>query len=191
MAIRVPRQWLTYKYYDPRGVLIQLREVSRRQGFSDLPEKVQRLRTRELRKFHESRQAAIFCYGLSQAVVGTTVRLAPVESDDYDCIAHREVNGVSVFTPVQIKELAPPDLNPAATIDGELKKLTKYASSSDLVIAMHINRPIFLDFAKLHIPQLSVGQLWFFGALQPNQEEWVLFGDALHGGRSYSFRYPT
>jgi hypothetical protein len=101
------------------------------------------------------------------------------------------MNGSKVFTPVQIKELAPPDVNPTASIEDELEKLKKYVSSSDLVVAMHINRPISLDFATLKIPRLTIGQLWFFGALHPNQEEWVLYGDALKNPRSYVFRYPA
>ena len=85
----------------------------------------------------------------------------------------------------------------------ELRKLAELARESDidpqvlrcvltdLVVAFHINRGVFVDFTTLRIPSLPIAELWFYGALSESQDEWVLYGNALNMPRSYTFAYPT
>jgi hypothetical protein len=191
MRSRPPREWQTHQYYDPKGVLIELRKLAEMAHGSDIDAQTLRLRTRELRPYHQNRQAAIFCYGMGQAVLKTPVSVAHIEAEDFDCIAAWERGSERIFTPIQLKELAPEDLNPRASLESELAKLGKYASSPDLVVAFHLNRTVFVDFTTLTIPKLPIGELWFYGALSPTQDDWVLYGNALRVARSYAFSYPA
>lgn len=189
---RPPREWSTYSYYDPRGVLVELRKLEL--ALAEKPvafdEKVLRLRTGKLRIWHERRQAAIFSYGMA-SVLDTSIRIAPVESEDFDCIACWTRGDEQVFTPIQIKELVPADLNPTTDLNAELQKLTKYVRSHDLVVAFHVNRRLQLDFSNIVIPQLAISQLWLFGSVSPNGSEYMIYGDVLSSPAYHTFSYPN
>lgn len=187
----VPKEWLKYLYKDPRDMLIKFREIEREYSGKQIDPRTFRLRTRELKHVHEGRTAMLFAYGMQSTLLGVPLRVACVERDDYDCIATYERGNERVFVPIQIKELAPADLSPKADLQTELNKLKKYVSSDDLVVAFHLNRQTTIRFQELKVPPLSLGQLWFFGALAPNQDKWLLYGDVLAEPRPYYFDYPT
>ena len=86
MRTAVPRSWEVFEYFDAREVLIKLGEVERELESSSVPDRVIQLRTRALRPYHERRQAALFCYGLS-CLLERPVAYAPVEDEDFDCVA--------------------------------------------------------------------------------------------------------
>jgi hypothetical protein len=191
MKRKPPREWYGFSYYDPKGVLLKLREIEQRFAGHGIDEKIFRLRTNDLRGIREGRVAAIFSYGISTAVLGAPVRIASVEKEDFDFLVCTEKGNEVIFTPVQLKELAPADLNPTASLDTEIAKLGRYVSSSDLVVAFHLNREQRVDFSSLHIPPLPIAELWFFGALSADNSKWILHGNALHSPKTYTFGYPT
>ncbi len=191
MARVVPREWRTYEYVDPRKVLIGFRELERRFAGQAIDERTLRLRTRALRPYHERRQALLFAYGMQTAVLGVPVHVACVEREDYDCIVAFHWEGEAHFVPVQIKELAPADLNPKADLQAELPKLEKYASSEDLVVAFHLNRNVRVQFDQIQVPPLRLRELWFFGAMSPAQDKWLLYGNALGSPAARTYEYPA
>lgn len=185
-----PREWLQYRYVDPTGLLVDMNSLAARyqaQGWS--PEEMS-LRNQELRRYHETRQGALFCHGLATAVLHRPVLFAPVENEDFDGIARWKRSDGEVFTPVQLKELVPAHLNPNTTIEEQTEKLKRY-NSPQLVVAIHLNRAVRFDLAKLRVPKLNIGELWMLGAVSPDGRDWMLYGDFTKGEpRPYPFHYP-
>jgi hypothetical protein len=190
MSRRVPREWSKYDYVEPRKILVGFRDIERRFAGAGIEDRVFRLRTKELRPFHERRQALLFAYGMEVTVLGTPVHVACVESEDFDCIVTFEWEGERIFVPTQLKEFAPADLNPKADLEAEIDKLKKY-TSNELVVAFHLNRNARIPLHELHLPRLRIKELWFFGALAPTQDKWLLYGNALGAPRLWSYEYPT
>jgi hypothetical protein len=54
-----------------------------------------------------------------------------------------------------------------------------------------LNRGLQLDFSDVVIPAMGFRELWFLGAVSPDQDNWVLFGDALTSLRRIDFEYPA
>lgn len=84
-----PREWLTYKYIDPTGLLVDLNKLANgyiQSGKWRPDELAAVMRTREMREYFESRQAALFCHGMS-SIFGTPVRphLWQVARSSYLC----------------------------------------------------------------------------------------------------------
>lgn len=190
MSLRPPREWLKYSYLDPKKILIGLRNIEQDYPLSELRYEAASLRTRELRPFGEGRQAALFCYGMGIAL-GVEVYFAQVERQDYDIVAHFVADNESHFVPIQLKEWVPDFLPNAGTLQDEVAKLSKYADSTDLVVAFHLNRTTRLELDHLVVPT-TVAELWFFGAMDPKQKRWHLIGNLLSPQyRAYEFEYPT
>lgn len=185
---RVPREWLQYQYLDPEKILIGLREIARTYLLHELHYHSRTLRTRNLRKYGEGRQAALFCYGMSQAL-GTKVSFAQVERQDYDIVTTCELEGDVNFAPVQLKEWAPDFLPSPEPLQVALDKLAKYADSTDLVVAFHLNRRTKVILSELSLPR-SIGGLWFYGCTEPSQNHWTLIGDLLKEAVAYEFMHP-
>lgn len=185
---RVPREWLQYQYLDPERILVGLRDIAINFQLHELRYHARTLRTRQLRKYGEGRQAALFCYGMSRRL-GTKVSFAQVERDDYDIIATYEMDGDAHFAPVQLKEWAPEELPSPQPLQVELDKLQKYADASDLVVAFHLNRRANVVLSELRLPQ-AIGGLWFLGCSEPSQNHWTLIGDLLGEPMANDFTYP-
>ncbi len=179
--------WEQLKYRDPKEILIELRKVESSYPLEKLPYNVSTLRTRSLRGHGESRQCALFCYGMSQAL-NITVGYAESEENDYDFIAHLAEQ--NAFIPIQMKELVPNKINPNADLQIEVNKLTKYVDSNELCVAMYINKVVSIELNKLELPELNIAELWFFGAANPNQKQWTLVGNVLDQPEVYTFEYP-
>lgn len=190
MTWRVPNEWVQFKYLDPRKILVGLREIEENYPLNDLRYQARTLRTRELRKFGEGRQAALFCYGMSLAI-GKEVSFALKESQDFDCIARYEIDGVCHYVPIQLKEWAPEHLPSPKPLQMELDKLLKYADCKDLVVGFYMNRAERVVLSKLSFPR-TLKELWFFGASEANQASWVLIGNLLADRPlAHEFSYPT
>lgn len=189
---KAPREWHGLKYYRPRPILDGLRKIERSGALKGLPYKVASLRTHKLKIYLEGRQAALFCHGVSERI-GSEVTFALFEAADFDIVARFDAGGVTHLVPVQLKELPPSHLNPLEQVQRILDKLaTKLTDSSDLVVAIHINRDINdLRPAELRIPQ-NVGQIWLYGAKDRTQESWFLIGDLMTDPNLVTdFSYPS
>ena len=174
------RQFAKLAYGDPRGFLAALRSLEWAVVASPTPEQIKTLRKQGLKTEREMRDAAIFCVGMSERI-GFDVRFAPVEDQDFDFIATWfDGEGMRNYCPVQLKEVAPPHLNPDTTIQAVVDGLARYADSTDVTVAIKINRPGRFDPSELKLPaNLRIGGLWFFAGLSADQSEFGLWGDFL------------
>lgn len=189
MELRV-REWEKLKYLDPEELLRGLREIATTPGLHELPYEVRTLRRRDLRQYHEGRQAALFCYGMS-TVLGSPVAFAQAESSDYDVVARYVLGDTAHYVPVQLKELVPAIVNSTADLQSELDKIAKYVDSSDLAIAFHLNGERRVEFGQLQMPKSAVGELWFYGATTLDQRNWLLIGDMLkEQHHAHAFQHP-
>lgn len=106
------REWSSRTFLDPEPVLRQLRQIEIAAVEADLPDRVRRLRTNNLKTDREARLACLFAYGM-RAVLGTTVFVSPGETEDCDFLTRATVGDTTHYHCVQLKELAPADLNPS------------------------------------------------------------------------------
>ena len=190
-ARRVPRELQSLSYIDPERLLVDLRRIELELPLQTLRYAASSLRTRELKRFGEGRQAALFCYGMSK-LLGLQVQFAQAESKDFDIIARYVVNDEVSYVPVQLKEWVPGTVNPQASLQSEIDKLAKYADSKDLVVAFYLNRRAQVTFSELRLPEGQLGELWFFWAADPSQSRWMLSGNMLDANAGlYDFLYPT
>ena len=191
MSSRVPREWVSLQYIDAEKLLIGLRDISLSFPLNEMSYHSSSLRTRSLRKFGEGRQAALFCYAMGK-VIGSPVAFSQAESQDHDIIARFPANGYFNYVPVQLKELVPEFINPDANIQDELNKLAKYVNGQDLVVAYHLNRKMTIALSNLNFPYGKIGELWFYGATEPNQSRWIAIGNLLsNNSMAYEFTYPN
>lgn len=188
---RVPREWLSLNYLDPERLLAGLRQVEKAFPLQALRYSASALRTHELQRFGEGRQAALFCFGMSK-VLGLQVMFAQAEERDFDVVARFAADDEVRYVPVQLKEWVPNKLNPEASLQREIDKLAKYADSKDLVVAFYLNRGTHVAFSELQLPVGNLAELWFFGATDPTQTRWTLWGNLLSAdARPYEFLYPS
>jgi len=181
--------WRTLSFYDPARVLIELRKLERTIPPRAANSKVVRLRTNQLKKIRESRDAALFSYGMGLAQ-GTDIAYAPEEAADYDFVTTWFDGDFRHYCPVQLKELVPADLGSRASLRALLSDLAVHSLPTDTVLAIRLNRAGRFDPASVQLPPLGYRQVWYFGAITPRAERWVLFGDAKAQVRRLEFDYP-
>jgi hypothetical protein len=112
------------------------------------------------------------------------------EDADYDCVLCRRVDGKKAFTPVQLKEFVPSNIDPTATIEAGLAKLSKYRTSHHTVVAVYVNRAGYFDYPSIQKPETSFAEIWLYASLRPDQSLWALYGDLLHEPRDYTIPWP-
>ena len=184
------RAYSALEYGDPKGFLLKLREVESKIASSGLDRKVRTLRTNDLKSWRELREAALFSHFMSDRI-GTPIRIAKGEAQDYDFVATWESGGSRIFSPVQIKEIVPEYLNPNTELEKVIESLSKYASSQDLTIAIHLNKRIQFDLSAIRVPKLSIASLWIFGAVSPDARRWGLWGVFLAEAVGTEHVYPV
>jgi len=182
-------QWKKLDFYDPKEILIGLLNIAKNIPLSNLLYQQASLRSRDLKQYGESRQCALFCYGMSK-FLNQKIFYAQYEASDYDYVACRKIGDVIHYTPIQLKEFVPEKVNPKSSLENELIKLEKYKDSKDLIIAMFINRAGRIEMNEIKIPKLNVAELWFFGAASEDQRTWFLYGDVLNNTLRFDFKYP-
>lgn len=155
MATDRARSFRALKYYDPREVLVKLRETELGlAGRTDVPDAVKHLRTQELKPLRELREACLFCYGWSQ-IDGQSLRVAQVEAQDYDAVASWYSDEQLHFASLQIKEVVPEHLNRNISVQTIVDKLTQYPDSQDVTVVIHLNRSTPFSPADLIVPPLK------------------------------------
>lgn len=181
------------EYGNPRSFLADLRALEYTVSASAISERVKSLRTNNLKPEREMRDAALFCVGMSHNL-GVEVWFAPVEDQDHDFVATWRINDTQHFCPVQLKEVVPRHLNQNASIQEVIGKLSHYADSHDVSVAIKFNQVGRFDPAQISVPaNLRIGGLWVFGACSEDQTTWALWGDFLQTGREtlgISYPYP-
>lgn len=183
------REFRKLDFRDPRPFLTNLRRLELGGTLAGLPPEVRSLRTNELKHWREKREAAIFCYGVSQ-IVGTTVYFAPTEEQDHDFVATWSDDETQHFAPVQLKEVVPQNLNDTASVQRVIDSLSKYVDSGDLTVAIHLNQEGRFDPTTLDVPNLSLSGLWVFCATARDQSRWGLWGNLFTNRSGIEFSYP-
>jgi hypothetical protein len=178
-------------YRDPADFLTGLRALELGPfGQVDDP-LIRRLRHRDLREWREARVAALFCHGYSERI-GQKIFFSKGEFEDADCVASWKVGDESHFAPIQIKEVAPNDLNPKATLQAVLHSLTRYAGVNDLTILVHVNQQVKFNLNEVVVPQgINVAALWILACISPDQSKWALWGNFLEKVEMSEFDYPV
>jgi hypothetical protein len=185
------RAFASLAYRDPRAVLVDLRRAEREVASLDVPFAVRNLRTRDLRPLRELREACAFCYGMSECT-GQKFYVAHVEAQDYDAVAMWVRDDVQSFAPIQIKEVVPHEVNPAASVQPVIHGLKKYANSQDLTVAIHLNRMVKgFNSSEISVPRLNIAALWMFGAIARDQSRWAIWGNFLGEPEAAEFSCPT
>ena len=189
---KAPTEWLTLSYHDPHQILRGMREIAIAVSRTATPEPVRNLRTNPLKPFREGRQAALFCFGMSQRL-GTRVRFAlqPREDHESDVIGLIEENGTATFLPIQLKELPPEHLNPSMALQDLLDRIgSRYVGTADLIVAVHVNRTVRIVVSELILPR-NVAEIWLFGAEDETQQKWFLIGNLLSDAAEWDqFEHP-
>lgn len=119
------------------------------------------------------------------------VALAPDEASDYDAVARRIEGGTEIFSPIQIKEVVPENLNRETDINKEIAKLKRYPASNDTDFVIHVTRPGQLQLSSIKLPSLNIASLWLIGASVPDQSKWFLAGNLLNNPQIFEFDYPV
>lgn len=178
------------QYKNARSWLKALRDIESKTTFIQIDSKTRSLRTNKLRKWKQSREAALFCEGISQRY-NQNIDIAIDEDSDYDCIARWHNQNIEYFTPIQLKEFVPSNLNQEQKLQDIILSLMKYADSKDLTVAIYANRKIKIDFRRIKIPvNLTIGELWLFGSASQNKTRWFLYGDLLKEPFLTYYNYP-
>ncbi len=186
------RRWRALTYHDPAEKLRRLRAVERELAdvLRDADADVRALRTTELNKYRECRDAALFTYGMGLRHDGKVCFATEATTDhEYDFVTRWFEGDVAHFCPVQLKELPPEERNPGETIDGLLLKLKKYGPTQT-VLAIPLNRREQVNLDR-DWPAVPFAELWFFWASAPGAAEWSIYGDALGTRGQWAFDYPT
>lgn len=184
------REWKNLEFLDSEKFLIGLKQIYDDLPMDRMPRNFASLRRRDVRHIGEARRCALFCYGVGQ-LLGVKISFADHESKDYDYVGVYTHNGRRSYVPIQMKEFVPAGINPKAQLQGEIDKLRKYRDSSDLVVAMHINRNGFFRLSELDFSGLSIKELWFFGAKEDSAQNWLVIGNLLKQSAVWhEFRHP-
>lgn len=185
------RSWSKLKFYDPATILQEFRKIEHQIAGATIDERVRALRTTRLKKHKEGREAALLCHGIGVCVLGTTVDFSPTEASDYDFVARWRTEGIEHYSPVQLKEWVPSDINPRKGLNDLLASLNKYTSSKDTIVGIYSNRAGTLILSAIVVPTLDLAGLWLFGSTTPDASKWFTYGDMLRGPQYYEFTYPA
>jgi hypothetical protein len=115
MRTKFPREWATLEYRSARDYLVSVAPLRAALAASDTDERIVNLRTNKLKQVGELWQASLFAHGVGSSVLGAEVYLAPVEDQDFDCVAQFLLDNTQHYVPIQIKELVPEHLNSSAS----------------------------------------------------------------------------
>jgi hypothetical protein len=184
------RHFSNLDYFDPRPFLISLRRIEIAVSRTDTPDNIRTLRTNQLKESRELREAALFCHFMGQRI-GTTVFMAKGEAQDYDFVAAWQNDSTCNYAPVQLKEVVPTNTNQNANLKDVLASLDKYRTSSELIVAIHLNQENHFEPNDVVVPSLPLGGLWMFAGISPDHARWALWGDFLRSPVGTCHQYPS
>jgi hypothetical protein len=189
-AIRL-RQLQQRDYRDPADVLRGFRAVELNVLSQIADPQIRRLRARSLREWRETRLAALFCHGIGVRT-GHKVYVSKGEFEDADSVAMWQVGDEVRFTPIQIKEVAPNDLNEHATLQQVVDSLGKYSDAENLTVLIHLNRELRFTPSSVSLPpRANIAALWVLACISPDQSRWALWGNYLKQPERSEFEYPA
>ena len=176
MTIRL-RQWAALSFVDPIARLVVLRKLEQSPELALADDAVRRLRTNGLRELREGRIAYLFAVGM-QSRFGVEFSVAVGEGEDFDFVVRTVIGDETHYIPVQLKELAPADLNPNQTLEDLFLRIQR-RPSSDTVLLVHLNRRERIEYIRLATCRAPFREVWFLWASNSTQNDWSIFGDVL------------
>jgi len=168
--------WKKLRFMNPGRFLLGIEVPVQELGGISIYDAAKRFNNRQARPIEEDRRCAILCHGISVAS-GRKVLFSSFEASDYDYVLAAEHEGHAHYIPLQMKQLVPESKNPTTSLQAEIDKLKKYATSSDLVVAIHINRRVSVDLDKIDVSNLTIHELWLFGPIASPSGPWCIIGD--------------
>ncbi len=178
------------KYWNSTSSLRELRKIEIETADVPMDPRIRSLRKNKLRKWLQSRQAALLCEGLCQRF-GFPVSFSIEEDSDYDVVANWYDGTDICYAPIQLKEFVPEYLNDQQQLQDIIDNLVHYGDSKDLVVGIHVNRNSVINFEELKFPdKLNIGEIYIFGCLKEDQSDWFLYGDLLTKPYQTIFKYP-
>src|SRR6185369_2370242 len=139
--------WFRLTYFNPVETLRWLRQVETIVSSvpHDLSQTTLRLRDQGQKRPRELRDIAVFCHGIATKVLDVPILYSTEENQDFDSIATWSKDGNLNFTPIQLKELPPWDLNARVTLENLFTGLDRSPCLRDTVVAIKVNREMHLD----------------------------------------------
>lgn len=123
---------------------------------------------------------------------GQKIYLSKGEFEDADSVAKWQIKDELRFTPIQIKEVAPNDLNEHATLQQVVNSLGKYSDAENLTVLIHLNRELRFTPSRVSLPpRTNIAALWVLACISPDQSRWALWGDYLEQAERSEFEYPV
>lgn len=122
-------------------------------------------------------------------MVGTRVLVAPAEGQDYDFVAAWTLGDTLHYSPAQLKEQPPADLNPSITLRELFEGLWKYAES-DTILVVHLNRRDQVPLHELSTDAGPFSEVWYIWCASEDQNRWCIWGKALQEVGAVEFPYP-
>jgi hypothetical protein len=182
--------WSRLEFKDPEWWLSKLINIEK----NILPlvsgAKARSLRTNKLKWVKESRQAALFTYGMSTKL-DQKISFALAEDDDFDYIARYRDEQSEYYVPVQLKEWVPEGVNTTQSLSTILSGLKKYPDSTDLTVAIYVNRHTRLDLEEMRNLDLGFRQVWLFGSCSEDSTRWFIYGDIQEEPEYFEFGHPN
>jgi hypothetical protein len=123
--------------------------------------------------------------------LGIPVVFSPIEAADHDFVLSFEAEGIRRFTPVQLKELVPTELNAEATLEGLIKQLRARAVATNTVLTIRLNRGGREDLSPQRFAGVPFREIWLFWAASPDATDWRLLGDMKSEPILTEYLYPV
>lgn len=157
------RELAQLDYFDPEVLGREIMSIV--VGILFLPESVAHLSQRQKNLYLEKYQAvflAILVKHFSRR--RATVTVAIKELQDFDCVIRAVIDSQTpIYRTVQLKHLS--NMTRKDSLQEIINKIkSRFTTSSDLTVAIWINRDIELQFDKLDFNGLNIAQLWLFGS---------------------------
>jgi hypothetical protein len=176
-------------FREPAPFLLALRTLERTSAYGEMSNEERGLRTHGLKKWRETRIAALFCYGMEKRL-GHKVYLAPGEVGDADFVASWITGDEQQLAPVQLKEVVPFKEKGSKDIATILDSLKKYGDSQELTVVLHLNQRTKFDPADIQVPDLKISSLWILACTSEDGNEWGLWGNFRTQVEETRFLYP-
>lgn len=178
------------QYKDPEWWLVELSKIETETANHPMDPKVRALRTNQLKLVKETREAALFCHGMS-LVTGNKILFTRVEELDYDAVATWIQGDTAHYSPIQLKELVPEQYNPQQTLNKLLQDIAaKYPVSTELTVAVFVNRQTVIDFTQIKVPETKLHGIWLYGCSSQDQQTWFIYGNLVDNPSAFQFNYP-
>lgn len=149
-----------------------------------------RARRPETKQELERRQAALFAFARAAVARDQTLRFAMVPEQQHPAdVILRTGSDPYDYEPVQLKEVAPEDVNTGQTLEALLESIvSRYGSGAELNVAIHLNRNLDTRLGAVTAPSMPSAKFWLYGLCGPDRG--FLVSDPFGAFTVYEFQIP-